>query len=138
MQKFNCDNAVDPETGGGAYLISGGANGGFAAAKYVITSLNLFYDGLSAIADHAKLPIPGLQKVLKYIQIAKFVVDLLDKGLECTSNYAGVASFIILTTFISLLMVQIATTLYNPIAAFVVNVAFYQAVDWLIGQSENC
>jgi hypothetical protein len=93
---------LDPVTGAGAYKISGGANGAFTALKYILLTLNLFFDALTALAAHLKTPVPMLESVARFIQVAKYFHDVLDKGLNC-GNLSAIIFFITTVTILSVL-----------------------------------
>jgi hypothetical protein len=129
---------LDPATGAGAYKIAGGANGGvFEGLKYIIKTLNYFYDSLASVAAFMKTPVPLLETVVRFIQLAKFAHDVLDKGLKC-NNIGAIIIFLTVSTILSILIVEVAMMIANPLAALAVGFTLDLAFDWLVDQSPQC
>jgi hypothetical protein len=130
---------LDPETGVGAYKISGGANGGglFGAFGYMLNTLDYFYGALNAIAGTLGKAIPILNKITQFIGIAKFVYGLLDKGMTC-SDFSALAWFLTIAAIFSLLVIELTLMIANPIAAYGIGVGLDFAIDWLVDQSPDC
>lgn len=78
--------------------------------------------------------MPGLKKIVQYLEIAKFVHTLLATGLRCKNSLDAVLFFITLTTVISLIIVNLVTSFSNPIAAFATGMALDSAFSWLVSQ----
>ena len=130
---------IDPETGGGAYKISGGGNGGLLVATgYILNTLELFYGVLSALAATLGPMIPLLNKVVQYIEIARFVHVLLRAGLECSHSLDAIIFVTTLGAMLSFLIAEIALMLWNPLAAFAAGFVVDRAFSVLMTVSEPC
>jgi hypothetical protein len=130
---------IDPETGGGAYKIHGGTNGGLLrGVEYVISILGMFYGVLNAVAGHLGSAVPFLNKITQYLAIAKFVSSLLRAGLDCPNQLDAVLFFITLTTVLALLVTQLVLGLANPLAAFAVGVGLDVGFSALTAATQNC
>lgn len=134
---------IDPTTGAGAYKISGGSNGGvLEGLTFVIYTLSYATDYLDALAEFAGAAVPILASVARFISVAKFTIDVLTQGLACLgpdgSNISAVFVTMALFAILSLLIVQAVQMFFNPLAAFVVNIAVDQATNWLFSQVQNC
>ena len=78
-----------------------------------------------------------LGKIAQFLQIAKLIADLLDKGSKC-KGFESIALYLTLTTIIGILAVEMAMMASMPIGAFFVGFALDWAFDWLLGQSPQC
>lgn len=89
-------------------------------------------------ADVMGSKLPGLAKIVPYLEIAKFFYALLSTGLTCKNALDAVLFFITFTRVLSLLVVSLVSLIANPVAAFVTGIALDQAFSWLVSQSGNC
>ena len=132
---------IDPDTGGGAYLIEGKGSGGFIDALVpTLQYIGYFYDSINIALKLSKILIPQLNKLVQFIQIAKLVADLLSKGSKC-SNFGGIAMYLALTTMLGLLITEFILAVTSPIgaiAALMTGIAFDFVTDWLLAQSSQC
>jgi len=127
---------IDPVTGDGAYKISGGGNGGFLEALgYVIGALELFVSALLSLASTLGSKIPILNTVSNFLSLTKFIYTVLEKGSTCIS---AVVVFITTMSIFSLLVVDFASNLTNPLVGLGVGLIVNYSIDWLIGQTEDC
>lgn len=132
---------LDPDTGVGAYKISGGLNGGLhTALGYVLAVLNFFYGLLDAIASATGAMVPVLQNVSRVLSLAQLMYSMLDKGASCIKGDWGAVVWVItLFAWMGLLVTDLVGRITrNPIAAFVGGVAFDKTTDWLVNQAQGC
>ena len=66
---------LDPDSGAGAYKISGGANGGFTSVKVFLLTLHTFFDAIASVAAYLKTPVPQLESLVRFIELATYVND---------------------------------------------------------------
>jgi hypothetical protein len=128
----------DPNTGDGAYRISGGQNGAFQAVTIVIGVATTFYGFLESFAATVGPAVPLLKKVVQFLEIARFAQAALETGLKCKAGVEAVIIFISLAALISLFLIEIAIFLANPIVGFAVGTVLDRMIDALIAISGNC
>ncbi|MCC7516576.1 MAG: hypothetical protein IT470_04465 [Pseudomonadales bacterium] len=130
---------LDPRTGAGAYMLDSGEDGGvLKGSEYLVKTVGYYLDALVSLASHYKTPLPPVfENVVRFLQIAKLTIDLLQKGTKC-KNFEALAIFLAITTILSILMVELTIMIANPIAAFAVGVGMDLALDWFVAQSPDC
>ena len=129
---------LDPEYGIGAYKISGGESGGFAAIEYILGTISIFYGLLDASAGTLKTANPYLAKALQYMAIALFVQKLLKAGIQCQNQLDAVIFAVTIFALITLLVVDITQSLTNPLVAFGTGLALDAGFSALVSVSKNC
>ena len=120
-------------------MISGGENGGLlVSVGYIIDTLNFFYGLLDSYAKNFGSKVPGLGKIVQYLQIASFVQSLLKNGVECLNGASAVLFFMTLAALISMMMFELVLMTANPLAAFAASFVTDRFFSWLVSQSGNC
>ncbi|MFT5592092.1 MAG: hypothetical protein ACI8SR_000449 [Oceanicoccus sp.] len=130
---------LDPETGAGAYKIAGGGNGAFVALGYIIGVLSFFMSLLDSYASSFGSVIPAFATIGRFLTVATFVHSILKTGGSCSGGGLGGLIFAMtLFSIMGMLMVNLISTITNPLLAFASGLAIDQALGWLLGQSKNC
>jgi hypothetical protein len=126
-------------TGVGAWKIGGGMNGGglFGAIGFLLDALSTFYGALNALSSMLGKAVPIFNKIVQFIDIAKLVHSLLDKGLKC-SEFDAIAFVVTAAALLSILAAETALLFANPVAAFGVGYLVGATLDWLIEQTPKC
>ena len=128
---------IDPESGAGAYKISGGSNGGWAALGHLINVFDLFYGGLIAFASSVGTQLPLFKSIINFIKVASFTYSAFNTGLNCSAADAGII-FLTLTTIITLILIQLISSMGNPLAAFGLGIMIDQGISFLTNSVEEC
>ena len=81
---------LDPDTGAGAYLISGGKNGGILkdmekGLGKVLSVLSAFEKSLGKLGAGAKILKNAISKVKKFVQNMKSIIDI---AMACNPGFA--------------------------------------------------
>ena len=122
---------LNPLTGSGAYLISGGMNGGFIdVVGTAITSIAYFIDFVISIEATLGLRFPQLEVVVQILNILSFTLEALQLG-QCDLGSAFILIFALFTV-IAIAYTQIAIFLFNPFVGFLVGIGFDFLVDYLL------
>ena len=129
---------LDPDTGSGAYKISGGANGAFTAVGYLLTTVSNFINLLKDYADTFGSKIPGFKNLVRFISVAEFIYAALNTGLECESGINAVILFLAIVTILIMVIVQFVAYFANPLAGFFVGLGLDLFIDYIVSISGNC
>tara|TARA_R110001599_G_scaffold233082_1_gene432263 strand:+ start:12462 stop:13022 length:561 start_codon:yes stop_codon:yes gene_type:complete len=135
-------SVIDRETGVGAYLISGGANGGslnlLDGVSFLLGALSTLTGGLDSIAAATKSVVPMLGNIDRALTAIKFFHEVMVTGTKCNgSGMQAVIIFMLLTALISQFAIAVASAL-NPLAGFVFGFLLDQFVNWLISTEGTC
>ena len=125
-------SVIDPEMGVGAYQISGGASGGFAVLGKVINALSFLAGAAEAISAHAgiaKMALPAIANIVKFLDVAKLTHSMLTIGLKCKSLIETIMLVTAAVTLFTIAIVSLTLAMTNPIAAFVTGSALEQLLN---------
>ena len=129
---------IDPETGSGAYKISGGANGGFFdIIGFLDTYISPLYGFGAAVLENGVLgSAGGLASLVNGLFAVGFIYSVLNASINCERS--AVPAIIILTLF-SLLAIFIVFAFFaTPFIAFFVSFAINSFGTNLIRNSSGC
>ena len=111
---------LDPQTGSGAWKISGGANGGFLIfVGYLLSVVSNLTDLKTLLLTESQIELVK-SYFLRYLSLASAVLDVIDVAAECAHARAGSMALAMTGLISALLLSILLASLFGPIGSIVI------------------
>jgi hypothetical protein len=110
---------IDPVTGDGAYMISGGGNGGWALIGLLSTTLLLSVGIRNALIKYLSglKAVPILGSMANFLILSSLIIKAIDIALNCKAASPMIAGMMLMSAII-LGLGMIISFVFNPIIAY--------------------